>query len=379
MRVMYIAPRFHTNQIGVIKGWIAHGDEVCFVSHYEGKIEDHSVIEPIILGYSKLFQIFHFFYTKILFSKKPNAGDIKLKCGFPPMGKLKRVMDQFEPELIILRERSVYSICAFLQSKRRKIPTILYNQSPVWEEEIKDDLAHRLVNALSPASRMTPVMGTQKEGKVKAQQVYFIPFVMEPRFSPEEKRKLEKKKRIEIFAIGKYEERKNHRMLVEVIRELRRSYPIHLTIAGECSTRFHQEYYGNLERVLKEQDLEESITLWKNLNKEEIEECYKGADIFVIPSTKEPASISQLEAMAFSLPVICSDKNGTACYVEEGVNGFLFKDNDRASLQEKLDTLLKNENRDLLGEKSYHFIKEKYSFIHYYNGIKEILENQQDK
>ena len=83
--------------------------------------------------------------------------------------------------------------------------------------------------------------------------------------------------------------------------------------------------------------------------------------------------------MAFSLPVICSDKNGTACYVEEGVNGFLFKDNDRASLQEKLDTLLKNENRDLLGEKSYHFIKEKYSFIHYYNGIKEILENQQDK
>ncbi len=373
MRVMYIAPRFHTNQIGVIKGWIEHGDEVCFISHYEGKIEDHSVISPIVLGYSRVFQCLSFFYTKILFRKKANAGDIKLKCGFPPRGKMKKVLEEFQPDLIILRERSIYSICAFLQSKKKDIPTILYNQSPVWEDRIKNDLPHQLVNFLSPKSRMTPVMGEKRAGKVRAEGVYFIPFVMEPQLSPQERRRVERRTGIEIFAVGKYEERKNHRMLLEVVDELRKRYPIHLSIAGECSTVFHQKYYEELEKVIQERGLEKSVALYRNLNKEEIAERYRAADLFVIPSTREPASISQLEAMAFSLPVICSNKNGTACYVEDGINGYLFQDNDKASLQEKLDMLLKNEERDLMGEESYRLIKEKYSFRQYYDGIMKIL------
>ena len=39
--------------------------------------------------------------------------------------------------------------------------------------------------------------------------------------------------------------------------------------------------------------------------------------------------MSVLEAMAHSLPVICSDSNGTQCYIRPGENGYVFGTDDR--------------------------------------------------
>ena len=62
MRILYIAPRYHTNQIPIMEGLTEHGHQVCFVSHYAGRIEDYSCITPIIAGYSKVFLIFEKLY-----------------------------------------------------------------------------------------------------------------------------------------------------------------------------------------------------------------------------------------------------------------------------------------------------------------------------
>ena len=81
---------------------------------------------------------------------------------------------------------------------------------------------------------------------------------------------------------------------------------------------------------------------------------YLAADVYVIPSTLEMASVSQLEAMSYSLPVICSDTNGTACYVEDGVNGFLFNpentDDIVTAVQKAL--ALSKEDRIRMGERN---------------------------
>ena len=55
MKIMYIAPRFHTNQSAVVKGWIERGDEVLFISYYKAIIEDYSCIHPLVIGFSHLF------------------------------------------------------------------------------------------------------------------------------------------------------------------------------------------------------------------------------------------------------------------------------------------------------------------------------------
>lgn len=370
MRFLYIAPRYHTNQIPIMKGLKENGHDVCFISHYAGKIEDYTYVAPVVAGYSRLFLAFEKLAGK--------AGNMKLKFGFPPAGIIRRLAKEFNPDVIIIRERSVYSIFAYLAVKNLNCRKILYNQSPYYEKEIKNDLPHKVVKALLPKVRMTPVLG-KKDGKTVVEEgSVFVPFVMEPELAPLQKTWFENG-RIHLFCVGKYEKRKNIRMLLEVFSLLSDKYPIELTVAGECSDEFKINYKQELKDFIKQHKLEEKVMLLENLSREQMKELYRKTDLFVLPSTKEPASISQLEAMAFSLPVICSDTNGSACYVRDGKNGRLFRDNDEQELRKVIEELLVN--RDLLikmGEESYRIIQEECSFQKYYEGILKCMDMEKE-
>ena len=216
MRVLYVAPRYHTNQIAVMDGWIKNGDEVYFLSHYAGQVEDHSLVTPFVLGYSRIFSLIEWCYMFIK-RKKENAMDFRLKFGIPPAFKLNKALKKFSPEIVITRERSVYSILVTLLCRFHHYPVILYNQSPLWENDIKRDFAHRLIYSLTPSYRITPVFcfGGSIEKKVKDRNAFFLPFLMNPNLDPAHK-KYFAGNCIHIFAIGKYQERKNHLMLIEV-------------------------------------------------------------------------------------------------------------------------------------------------------------------
>lgn len=374
MRFLYVAPRYHTNQAPVMKYLVQNGHEVCFLSHYRGRIEDYSAVRPVILGYAKLFCIWERFYVEILNKKNSKAVDMKLKFGFPPVRKLKKEVKRFAPDVMIVRERSIYSIVTCLVCRGMRIPMILYNQSPLWEETIKNDPAHRIVRALLPKVRMTPVKGIQGMGHVKEEGAVFVPFVTEPGERPRDKQWFQGDT-VNILCVGKYEKRKNIRMLLEVFDEIHRRYRLSLTVVGECTSRFHKEYRGQQETFVREHDLQNEVTLLQNLKHQEVEELYRGADLFVLPSTDEPASVSQLEAMAFSVPVICSDKNGTACYVEDDVCGYLFRDNQKASLKEKIERMVSDRERiTRMGECSYEYIVNNCGFSRYYDGIMECMD-----
>lgn len=374
MRFLYVAPRYHTNQVPIMRGLKARGHEILFLSQYAGKVEDYSDLHPVVIGYSRLFGALDRCYVKLMKKWDPRAGDRKIKCGFPPFGALKREIRNFRPDVAILRERSVYSAFAYRICRKYRIPSILYNQSPLWENGIKNDFPHRLVRAFAPKVRMTPVYGIEASGKVKEPGAVFVPFVMEAKLPPEEKL-WRRDGKTEIFVIGKYEKRKNQRMMLEVVGELRKKYPIHLTVAGECSTPAHQEYYASLSAYLDEHGMKEDVALLKNLNRQQVEEQYRRSDLFVIPSTLEPASISQLEAMAFSLPVVCSDTNGTACYVENGKNGWQFCDNDKASLLETVEKILADPcGMEKMGANSYRMICDNCQIEAYLQGIEELLQ-----
>ena len=374
MRFLYVAPRYHTNQVPIMRGLKKEGHEVCFISQYAGKMEDYTDVTPVVVGYSKLYLMLDACYMKLMGKKDKRAGDRKIKCGFPPVFKLAKAIRESGADVAILRERSVYSVFAELLCRKYHIPTILYNQSPLWEDRIKNDLPHRIMRALTPKVRMTPVMGTRSEKKVIEPGAGFVPFVMEPEMAPEE-RMWVRDGVIRIFTIGKYETRKNQQMMIEAVEELAKRYPLHLTVAGECSTDAHRAYYDGLVKYIASHGLEDKVTLLSNLNRQEVGEEYRKADLFVIPSTLEPASISQLEAMAYSLPVICGDKNGTACYVENGINGWQFADNDKAALIEAVEKIVSDaEGMKRMGSESYRLIREKYQIGSYLQGIERLRE-----
>ncbi len=372
MRFLYVAPRYHTNQIPIMKGLKEQGHEVFFFSHYKGKIEDYSFVIPEIIGYSPLFLLVNNIYTRIQKKKNIMADDWKLLHGFPPIIKMYRKMKKINPDVVIIRERSIYSIITYLICRTLHIKAILYNQSPVYEK-IKNDMAHKLVRRLTPKVRMTPVMGMESPDKKKETYVFFVPFIMDLKCSPEERTYCPGGE-IRIFTVGKYEKRKNLIMIAGVVKKLCRVYNIHLTIAGECSSDLHREYYKKLQKYILENNLEDHITLLQNLKREEMESVYEKTDLFVIPSTLEPASISQLEAMAYSIPVICSDTNGSACYVKNGHNGYIFKDNDSDSLKEVMEKIIKKPEFFVkMGRSSYQDVKEQYQFENYFEGIMECI------
>ena len=73
--------------------------------------------------------------------------------------------------------------------------------------------------------------------------------------------------------------------------------------------------------------------------------------------------------------MICSDLNGTACYVEDGVTGYLFRDCDQEDLTEKLDMMLSDRERmRAMGAAGYQAVSEKYNFDIYYNTIQAMMD-----
>ena len=380
MKVLYMSHRYHTNQTTIMKGWVENGHEIRFISQYAGKVEDYTYVKPIVVGYSRLFMPFYYLYVNILKRKDPFAMDIRLKYGFPPIFKLAGYIKEFKPDVAILRERSIYTIGMNAICRHYHIPTILYNLSPVWEAPKRMDLAHKLVWKLTPKYRMTPtnLVGIDFTGLVKDENGHWAPFLMEPQVSPEEKTYFAED-RINVFCIGKYQERKNHQMMIEVIEELLPKYNLHLTIAGERSNHFHEEYYKKISDYVKEHNMEDKVTFLENLNRQALAEEYKKTDVYVVPSTQEPASITVIEAMAFSIPAISGSDNGTASYIDFGKTGYVFEDNNKEDLKNKLEKIIcDRENLVKMGAAGYQHVKDNFQFRNYYEQIETILQKMKE-
>ena len=390
MKILYLAPRYHTNQTAIMRGWKNHGDEIKFISYYAAPIEDYSDLKPVVLGFAPWYTAFYHFYVDILCRKKRTALDNKMKYGYPPSGRLREEIINFNPDLVILRERTVYSMKAYDICRKHEIPCILYNQNPLHEECSQDDLRHRYVYSHSPKIRMTPVLGSilqntestfceddsKKDFDIRKDgDSYYVPFAVEPQLAPD-KRSYFDGDRINILCIGKYEPRKHHMMLMDAVSRIvdETGIKMHLTVIGEATGRFQKEFYKTVEEYYHQKHYEELVTLRTNVGREEMSQIYSKTDVFVIPSTLEMASVSQLEAMSYSIPVICSDTNGTSCYVEDGRDGYIFKDCDARDLYEKLKKMTDSrENIENMGGHAYEDVMDKYTFSNYYDNIMKII------
>ena len=78
--------------------------------------------------------------------------------------------------------------------------------------------------------------------------------------------------------------------------------------------------------------------------------------------------------MAFSVPAISGSDNGTAGYIEDGVTGYVFADNDKEDLKEKIEKIIcDKENLIRMGAAAYRHVKDDFQFGAYYRQIEKIL------
>lgn len=89
------------------------------------------------------------------------------------------------------------------------------------------------------------------------------------------------------------------------------------------------------------------FTMLGAMNHDEIVPYYSAADFSILPSLMEATSISGLEAMASSLPLVGTRVGGIPDLIEEGKNGLLCKPADDEDLAEKIGVLLESDLKAL--------------------------------
>jgi glycosyltransferase involved in cell wall biosynthesis len=76
----------------------------------------------------------------------------------------------------------------------------------------------------------------------------------------------------------------------------------------------------------------------------------------------EATSISGLEAMAASLPLVGTKVGGIPVLIKDGINGYLCEPENSEDLAEKIDKLLENDFIKM-GENSKKFVEDKFDWI----------------
>lgn len=124
----------------------------------------------------------------------------------------------------------------------------------------------------------------------------------------------------------------------------------------------------------------EQVTLINEVSRSEIRDVYSQSDAIVCSSIDDPMPVFMTECLMLSKIAICSENTGTASLLQDGVNGFIYKDNDYMQLKEKIMYVIDNydkiEKIGIEGRKAYemHFTEEAF-----HSKITKIVNNLLDE
>ena len=174
-----------------------------------------------------------------------------------------------------------------------------------------------------------------------------------------EKEKAEKKQktRTTVLFVGRLIEWKGTKYLLEATKLLD-SEKFELHIAGDGPER------ENLEKIAPKNVIFHGYQTGKNL-----EELYRNADIFVLPSIVDDAGYTEglgtvlLEAANFSIPSIGTNVGGIPDIIKDGKTGILVPQKDPAALADAIKTLAEDKTLcEKLTENARKHLKDNFSW-----------------
>lgn len=122
-----------------------------------------------------------------------------------------------------------------------------------------------------------------------------------------------------------------------------------LHLAGDTET--DRRYARKLMRRLAQDDIRDRVVVHGPLPREEVAALYEAADIFVLPSTKEPYGTVFGEAMAFGLPIVGYRAGNLPYLADDEREGLIVDPRDVGGLARALQRLAQDEAyRRRLGE-----------------------------
>lgn len=357
-RILFISQRFHTNESIMIKKLIENKYEIKYIVNESKYSEDHRFLKPLIIGYSKVCSLL-----------KNDAQ--RTKYGFPPISILKLIND-ISPQIIIIKGLRYSTLLLSILLRFKKYKVIISAQKPLYTS--KENLIKRIYYRAFGPIVITPVLGNRtKDTQERNQHMFgqrwiYLPFVSELASRSKVKKYFENGN-VNFLVVAKYTKRKKILECLDVLTNVHKKYPeIFVTVIG---TVLEDEIYRKAKEYEKNTDF---IKIYRDIPHEKMDDYFYENDILIMPSIREAASYSQLEAMAYGLAIICSDDNGTAHYVKSGINGYIFDSkNYLESLYESiLKVLTSKANIERMGKASLEQISSEHSiegYIKLFNNI----------
>lgn len=192
-----------------------------------------------------------------------------------------------------------------------------------------------------------------EEAKIK-NGVYIPNGVYMGRF---DKEKRERDKKIRFLFVGRLEEQKGCRYLIQATKILvERTKNFEILLVGDGSQR------KVLENLTKENKLGSYVTFLGRVGDEKLRELYCTSDAFVLPSLWEGLPLTLLEAWSAKLPVIVTGVGGISDICVDGERGLIVRPKDPESIAEAMLRLIKDEElRRRLGKNGEELVRRDFS------------------
>jgi glycosyltransferase involved in cell wall biosynthesis len=260
---------------------------------------------------------------------------------FFALSETKNLIQDINPDLVNAHFVPNYGLLGALSKKKPLVVS-------TWGSDIlispKKSFFHRLraKYVLSKADLVT-CDGTNLSREllelgVPEEKIVLAPMGVEQRLLIERKNNIESKDDICILSTRSLEP-------VYDVRTLIMSIPL-ITEKTDKKLTFWITRQGSQERELKELvsklKVERSVEFKGYVSRDDLEELFRKADIYVSTSLSDSTSVSLLEAMVTGLLPVVTDIPGNREWIEDGENGFLFPSGDSKTLAEKVIWIINN-------------------------------------
>jgi len=169
-----------------------------------------------------------------------------------------------------------------------------------------------------------------------------------------------------IISVGRLVPWKGFDTLIELMPEINKTIQnVKLYIVGDGPER------KCLEELINKNKLENSVILTGKMKQNDLFEYIKASDLFVLNTSYEGLSHQLLEVLYLETPILCSDAGGNIEVIDDGLNGELFKYNDKETIKNSIINILKNKK---LANKYVEKGKEKLIFFGEERMLGEIAE-----
>ncbi|MBI1912008.1 MAG: glycosyltransferase family 4 protein [Deltaproteobacteria bacterium] len=132
---------------------------------------------------------------------------------------------------------------------------------------------------------------------------------------------------------------KNHLNLIRALKILHEKYGRKISLI--CTGQKYPDFFPVLEAEIEKLNLQDFVKFTGYIPEEDVRLLLKNTELAIIPTLYEAGSFPLMEAMAYEVPVICS--NVTSLPETIGDTRFLFDPNDAEQIAEKAALLIKDE------------------------------------